>query len=280
MCNRFDEDMGHLFLKCKDMRLCWLLLNLEEIRLSLLSLNSAKEMLQSIWGFEKETQQKIILLLWCWWSMRNKVNAGERKKSPQEVTNDVLYYLNAWKLAHMKGVDLAKPVNILRWKGPPEGVYKINCDGAFLHESGKSGWGFIIRDNTGEMVVARAGDAESLMNAQYAETVACLKGIEYAESLGIERIIVETDATTVVDTINNPDSDRSPLTMMFREIRAKLLYDFSFSSVSHCPRACNSIAHILAAIGLNGNSEHLIWQESVPEHVSVLVSSEKAGLCA
>jgi hypothetical protein len=118
------------------------------------------------------------------------------------------------------------------------------------------------------------------MNAQHAETVACLIGIEYAESLGIERIIVETDATTVVDAINNPNSDRSPLTMMFREIRAKLLYDFSFSSVSHCPRACNSIAHILAAIGLNCNSEHLIWQESVPEHVSVLVSSEKAGLCA
>jgi hypothetical protein len=130
------------------------------------------------------------------------------------------------------------------------------------------------------VVVAGAGDAESLMNAQHVETVAFLKGIEYAESLRIERIIMETDATTVVDAINNPDSDRSPLTMMFREIRAKLLYDFSFSFVSHCPGACNSIAHILADIGLNCNFEHLIWQEYVPEHVFVLVSSENAGLYA
>jgi hypothetical protein len=31
MCCRFDEDIGHLFLKCKDMRLCWLVLKCGEV---------------------------------------------------------------------------------------------------------------------------------------------------------------------------------------------------------------------------------------------------------
>lgn len=78
MCHWFDEDMGHFFLKCKDVRLCWLLLNVEEVRIRLLSVRSGKEMLEEIWKLEEAVQQKIILLLWCWWSARNKANVGER----------------------------------------------------------------------------------------------------------------------------------------------------------------------------------------------------------
>lgn len=63
MCNRFDEDMGHIFLKCKDMRLCWLLLNMEDIRVSLLSQNSAKDILEEIWALEKEIQQEFFFTI-------------------------------------------------------------------------------------------------------------------------------------------------------------------------------------------------------------------------
>jgi len=48
ICQRFDEDMGHLFLKCKTMRLCWLLLNLEEVRVSFLQLRTGRDMLEKI----------------------------------------------------------------------------------------------------------------------------------------------------------------------------------------------------------------------------------------
>lgn len=51
-----------------------------------------------------------------------------------------------------------------------------------------------------------------------------------------------------------------------------LLYDFSVT-VSHCPRACNSVAHALAAMGLYCESDPLIWHESV----SVLLSRELPG---
>ncbi|KAF8722557.1 hypothetical protein HU200_022387 [Digitaria exilis] len=201
--------MGHLFLKCKDMRLCWLLLNMEELRVSLISQNSAKGMLEEIWSLQKEVQQKIILLLWCWWSARNKVNAGERRKSA---------------------------------------------------------------DSAGLVVAAGAGASEFLMDAEHAETVACFKGIEHAARLGLDKIIVESDAASVVNAIKDSEHNRSPLATMFREIRVRLMYDFSFGSVSYCPRACNSIAHTLAAMGLNCNSDPLLWDESVPGYVSVLVS--------
>jgi ribonuclease HI len=65
-----------------------------------------------------------------------------------------------------------------------------------------------------------------LINAQHSEIVACLKGIEYAAWMGIQRIILETDAMLVANAIRAPILDRSPLSTMFREIRARMLSDF------------------------------------------------------
>jgi len=93
----------------------------------------------------------------------------------------------------------------------------------------------------------------------------------------MQRSNVETDAVNVVSALNGIDFDRSFLGTMFREITAKMMYDFVRSSVSHCPRACNSVAHALAAIGLNCNNRPVFWQDHLPEYVAVLVSSELAG---
>lgn len=107
--------------------------------------------------------------------------------------------------------------------------------------------------------------------------MACLKGIEHAASLGIQHIILETDALSVVSAIGDPGSDRSSLSTMFREIRARLLPEFVAGSVSHCPRACNSVAHTLAALGLSCVNGPVYWQDCFPEYVTLLVSSEMPG---
>ena len=48
-----------------------------------------------------------------------------------------------------------------------------------------------------------------------------MEGIVHAVFLGMERIIVETDAVNVLNALNGMGSDRSVLGTMFREIRAK-----------------------------------------------------------
>jgi len=56
-------------------------------------MRTGREMLEKIWTLQDEIQQKIILLLWCWWFARNKANAGERMKGAQEVVSDVFYHI-------------------------------------------------------------------------------------------------------------------------------------------------------------------------------------------
>ena len=43
------------------------------------------------------------------------------------------------------------------WKKLSEGTLKINIDGSFNKESGTGGWGYVIRDHDGDVVVAAAG---------------------------------------------------------------------------------------------------------------------------
>ncbi|CAO1940684.1 unnamed protein product, partial [Urochloa humidicola] len=91
-----------------------------------------------------------------------------------------------------------------KWRAPPEDVYKINCDGAFIPGSNKAGWGFVIRNHFGKVVAAGAGPANFVLSAQHAEAIACLKGLEQAAVMGMSRVILETDAAVIAKVLSDP----------------------------------------------------------------------------
>ncbi|GJN00768.1 hypothetical protein PR202_ga17975 [Eleusine coracana subsp. coracana] len=138
ICKRLDEDCGHLFFKCKHVHDVWRVLNLDHIRTKLNLCQSGKEVLYKIWKMEPDLQNKVTLLLWRWWTARNKVNAGERLWSTSEVCSSINYHL-------MECDKLKKPTKekydgaVMKWKPPPTKSYKLNVDASFL-SSGKGGW--------------------------------------------------------------------------------------------------------------------------------------------
>lgn len=88
-----------------------------------------------------------------------------------------------------------------QWKKPGAGVLKINSDGAFDIKKKKGGWGFVIRDERGRVIKAGAGKSDFLLDALHAELVACHAGLQEAVRLGIQEVIIETDATLVKEDI-------------------------------------------------------------------------------
>jgi ribonuclease HI len=86
-------------------------------------------------------------------------------------------------------------------------MYKTNCDGAFIPGSTSAGWGYVIRNHFGKVVVAGAG-SENCLSAQHAKATACLKGLKQAAALGMDCVILETDATTVAKALSDPTMDR------------------------------------------------------------------------
>lgn len=46
---------------------------------------------------------------------------------------------------------------VSRWAPPPTDVLKANVDAAFRADTGERGWGLVVRDETGDMIMAAAG---------------------------------------------------------------------------------------------------------------------------
>jgi hypothetical protein len=75
VCKHFNEDGGHLFLRCKDIRLLWRDLGLNELRLKLLDCVGPKHVLAELLHQDTKTKLKCVALLWTWWKTRNKTKA-------------------------------------------------------------------------------------------------------------------------------------------------------------------------------------------------------------
>lgn len=69
--------------------------------------------------------------------------------------------------------------------------------------------------------------------------------------------------------------DLSALGSIFREIKYQLHVGFSDASVVSCPRACNLVAHSLAAFGARLNSNECVtWLGHLPEFVMNSVAGD------
>jgi hypothetical protein len=73
LCDHYDEDGVHYFFKCKEVRKCWRDLGLESCRRGLLEVVSSQEFVTSVLKLRNYVDTMVIVLLWLWWSVRNKV---------------------------------------------------------------------------------------------------------------------------------------------------------------------------------------------------------------
>ncbi|CAL4921257.1 unnamed protein product [Urochloa decumbens] len=271
ICRRFDEDCGHLFFRCKYARICWRLMNMEGIRTQLMECRSGVETINKIWELERTTQLKVIVLLWRWWSARNKVNDGGRMQNANEIFSSVCYSL--MKFGKLEQSVMKKlGAGHSSWKPPPEDIYKINSDGSFDPNNRSGGWGFVIRNTNGEVLYAGAGNITFAGSALQAEAIAAYEGVLQAARLGMSRIILEMDATVLASALKSRSIDRSAIGCLVHRLRDLMHSEFTFCTVSVCNRSCNQVADSLAAHGayvMTSGSD--VFMSQVPDYVMKLV---------
>jgi hypothetical protein len=140
VCLRFDEDCGHLFFKCKLVKELWRLLDLEELRQNLAGMNSALEATSYILAQQGEFITRAIVLLWCWWSAKNRANQGSRLGTTAEIHSNILFHSSEMGKLGAKDIQRNAERRMHRlWEPPMENAYKINCDGAFVMETQQGG---------------------------------------------------------------------------------------------------------------------------------------------
>ena len=87
------------------------------------------------------------------------------------------------------------------WCPPASNQVKINFDGAFSPTTKKGAWSFLARDQTGEVVLAGAGNMGLACDALMVEATTCLRALELADQFGISHIQLETDSTQLEEAI-------------------------------------------------------------------------------
>ncbi|XP_066310851.1 uncharacterized protein [Miscanthus floridulus] len=152
------------------------------------------------------------------------------------------------------------------WKRPPTDHVKLNCDGAFRQQNRSGGWGFVLRDHDGCILSSGYGRLEKVLEPAHAEVIACLQATQRAVELGIQNIILETDAAAVVQALMATETDRSSAS------------NFVSSNVAHNPGSCNLVAHSLAALGDSLSSDVMSVRDHIPPCIQTLVANDLASV--
>lgn len=163
-----------------------------------------------------------------------------------------------------------------RWSRPAENVLKINSDGSFNPRTVGGGWGAVIRNSMGQVVMAGAEHIYHALDAFHAEVIAAFEGIKMAVRAGMTNVVLETDAILLKFALANDSFRLSSMGGLIHEIKATVVSCFSDFSCDHCNRVCNQVAHALSHIGCKCRLGTNQFWESLPADVEVLVASDCA----
>ena len=149
-----------------------------------------------------------------------------------------------------------------RWIPPPQVVYKLNYDAAVFEDSASSGFGAVIRNSTGEVMVAMTVKGSVVQGSDMAELLACRKALEFTIDAGFMVLIVEGDSVSATRWIALDTDNQSAIGHVIGDIR-HMVGALEWTSMSCTKRNGNRVAHVLARYAQNVNVD-LFWMEEVP----------------
>jgi hypothetical protein len=196
-----------------------------------------------------ELQVKLITLMWVLTTERDVVNARERMKSSGQVGMQIQRYHLEFMDSFATKSDASSSAQP-RWNKPRSGYMKINIDASYREDTRTGGWGFVIRNDTGEIECAGAGQINAVLGPLQAESMACLQAFRAAAEQGMMTIEVETDCQTPKNALQSTNWDAAPEGMIFRELKFFIRTSFNDVLLLCAPHSCNSVAHTLAQEGI------------------------------
>ena len=139
-----------------------------------------------------------------------------------------------------------------------------------------TGFGAVIRNNLGEVMVAMSAKGPGVVNSEEAEVLACRRALEFAVDAGFKELMVEGDNSMVIRCISSIRAFRSRLGNVYADIH--VLAAGSRCKFFNCvKREANSVAHSLARYAriIDGD---IFWMEETPPPALVAVYLDSVSL--
>ena len=113
--------------------------------------------------------------------------------------------------------------------------------------------------STGQFLAARRMEFTGVIDVATAEAQALRDGLRLAESLGCNRLYIETDSLETVHALADPGNHRT-VGMTFLDECRLIMAGFDSTCITHCPREANKAAHMIARCVDDTN----VWIEEPP----------------
>ncbi|XP_073355462.1 uncharacterized protein [Aegilops tauschii subsp. strangulata] len=225
-----------------------------------------------LWRLDENVCVQILTFWWNWWNKRNKIREGELPITDDELIRRVqcstLEFMQLFRTSKKKQAES-------KWAPPGEGILKINVDGAYTPGETFAAWGAVVRDEAGDVLLARAGRKEQINDPFGAEVAAMSEAVAMAADIGALRVVFETDSQLLQEALDLSKVDSSPYAAVIEDIKLQLKLWFSKQSITFCRRAANSVGHELAKLGsLCLPNDSIGWTNIVPPHVAACVSGD------
>ncbi|XP_024155797.1 uncharacterized protein LOC112163764 [Rosa chinensis] len=150
---------------------------------------------QELFAFDFGT---LIFLLYGVWKERNERIWSQKKGTSCDVILNSVSRLQEFRFHNLKETNgVSRRHKVVRWSAPPLGLLKINVDGSFNHVTGQGGVEFVIRNETGAMLVGGACPVYGLLSPEHGELLACKKALAFAIDHSFLPAIMEMDALNV-----------------------------------------------------------------------------------
>ena len=270
---RKDEDGGHLFFKCKYAKTVWRDLCLEHERDTLAPLLSPWDVTSTILQLKGSKPVRVVILMWFLWSERNAVRENGHGRSAEILARSIRIYSEEIIRGSTRQGQ-ARERRTDKWHRSPAGVLKLNCDASYKAAERSGSWGFVTRDNDGDVVMTGRGRINHLLSPFQAEVIACLQGIQTALNLGIGKLILETDALLIKQALASTEVCDRPEEGLVNELKFLVSTNFIHFECVFQGRDCNRVAHELASLGYDCVEGNELISSSIPEHIAVIVAAD------
>ncbi|KAF4386304.1 hypothetical protein G4B88_003521 [Cannabis sativa] len=200
-CKSQKEDTCHALWGCPKVQHIWEKMGF--FNLIQPNINKPADVLWWLWDqFEKDKFLRFVGYSWLIWLRRNNFIFNNKNPNDHIWVEWAMETIEQLLGSHQQKNTEVKIKPTATWIHPPAGFFSINTDAAL--NSGLLGCGLsaIIRNHTGELIVAEVVFLPGCLSVQLAETAAIRLGVKLALRWSIKKARLSSDCQTIVKALN------------------------------------------------------------------------------
>nr|XP_023889265.1 uncharacterized protein LOC112001321 [Quercus suber] len=269
ICDKALESTAHALLLCDHAKLTWAKWHNCPVKVTSPPRDFVDVSLEFLVKGSPRDLELFFVVAWSIWWNRNQAiheDSGSPLSQFWDMANRMLSeYKDACSLPALSSAPA-----LTAWQAPPSGFFKINTDGA-ASDGSPSCTGVAIRDCRGCLIAALSKLLPSSYSAEITEALALQDGVLLALELGISHVIVESDALSIIQAINE-DVFGGELGHIVQNIK-DISSSFSWCSFQHLIRSGNRAAHELARAARDSGVTQ-VWKGVCPSFVEHIIMRE------